>query len=263
MATNPVLVPQLQRLDRVAFRSDTRPPADIFRDGFLWRSLPSFEEFNTAREEFSKKKLSKIFQRVVEPPQYRNRKYYDKMGRYSTVPAFDINPESAVCMTLKPKMAPLFPVRKDSDPPDHPWIYAICLNKAYTTYKVQRTDKPQLVPVKEVAMKYVEPADIVCAVQCDRYGATTGTIVFTLARQLWWNSTASTEHLARRQQIIEAFAPYQNSVSTISAGFVVDSFPLPLEPTPKSPFNKVKHNPEFRGYTTDDLPYKRRPLDLD
>ncbi len=161
-----IISPDLQAQEFIAYRSDKRPPEEIFRDGFYRRPSSYLDLVDDQMV-------------LVRKPQYRNSTYYSQKG-LPVLPVFDINPYSAVCVMLQAAMAPIFPIEQQKLIDDQIiWIYAVVVPEAYATYELQRIDAPMLASCQEVAVNEVPSYDVMGAVKCIRWGGPFGKAIIT------------------------------------------------------------------------------------
>lgn len=145
---------KMKKLDIIAFRGDNRPPEVVFTEGFTRRG-GTWEHFNTKKE--------------IEEPTFR---FFatDYKGKQK---AEDIIPSSAVCVTKKFDLAPLFPIENPENPndpvPPVTWIYIVKVQQGFLTYDLQRQLNSSLAFCEEVATRDIPPGDVICAVKCERF----------------------------------------------------------------------------------------------
>lgn len=104
-----------------------------------------------------------------DPPQLRDQHYYGltEPGK-RVVPAHDINPRSAVCLTLRIDAAPMFPLNPAYVERQKTYVYGVWMSTGFSTYSLQGGSKLQ--DAREVAKKIVLAQDILCAIECHRTG---------------------------------------------------------------------------------------------
>lgn len=126
---------------------------------------------------------------------------------------FDISPETAVCLSLRPDVTPYFPL--DGTPEggtrgEFVWIYVVRLYAGIPTFTLQRKDRPEIAFAKEVAVEHVPFTHVLCAVKCWRIGKYPD-MQFNLATRIWWNPYASNFERARAMNpILNVLTPFQN-----------------------------------------------------
>jgi len=136
----------------------------------------------------------------------------------------DINPSSAVCLTLRPYVAPYFPIDGcELMQGEWIWIYAVLLGAAYKTYAMQEARgqlgasysgrASEMSVAKEVAVEHISPSDIICAVRCWRKG-TYPYMEFVLSHRTCWNHRSRSRLLCQRQ-IAAALDPYRGLVTRL------------------------------------------------
>lgn len=140
------------------------------------------------------------------PVQYRDQQYQSTTGKTAQ---YDINPNSAVCLTLEADVAPYFPIDGTDDNGGWCWIYAVRLYAGIKTYRLQRKDRPEMAFAREVAVERVPYTHVLCAVRCWRIGKFPD-MQFNFLPRIWWNPRASSFELARsRNKIIRDISPLQ------------------------------------------------------
>lgn len=132
-------------MNTLAFRSDTRTPESpdyIFEHGMQRRGATYDEYVKNNRQ-------------CLEPTLVPK-------SNYSVLPA------SAVCATLQPDIAPLFPLSKDNYIEDT-WIYFVPVKMAYPTHVTQRDKKSSLAFAEEILLRDIPSGEILGAIKCKRY----------------------------------------------------------------------------------------------
>ncbi|MBX3210510.1 MAG: hypothetical protein KF850_00600 [Labilithrix sp.] len=199
-------------IGRLAFRSDTRGPDEIFPRGFQNRSHPVYkhgEIHGQVPPEWSPaKKVKELGRAFTEGPEYRNKRYY--YGRQA--PKYDVNPDTSVALTLRVAVAPIFPISAATSS----WVYAVFLRGGFLTYQEQQTDDPVLSTAYEVAVRQVLAQDVLAAVRCVRRGGIyPARIQYCLHPIIHWNRYA--EHSISRVDIVTAYRPHQARLTQIDA----------------------------------------------
>jgi hypothetical protein len=127
------------------------------------------------------------------------------------MPMEDIDPKTAVCLTLKPQVAPYFPIEgNNSVDGEWIWIYVTRLGAAIKTFTYQaQYGERGLETAREVAVAHVPSSHVLCAVHCWRKGVYP-TMEFTLSPHILWNPCASASERVRSRAAIEtALWPFQ------------------------------------------------------
>ena len=162
-------------------------------------------------------------------PQYRDEEYWKKKepGTYGKLVGEalkvklmedrrvleDINPESAVCLTLKPDCAPFFPVEGSDVHGEWVWIYAMYTSAAVKTYSLQKLRGSNMTFAKEIAVEHVPGSYILCAVHCKRNGKYP-VMRFNLDSRIIWNRNVLPEIRMRWARHVQlALMPYQGYVT--------------------------------------------------
>ncbi|MGV7206683.1 hypothetical protein ACLB1G_02385 [Oxalobacteraceae bacterium A2-2] len=270
-------------INSLAFRGDTRPPEEIFSNGFHNRQTPEFQfmqnlllggedldlelkvkidmkHLNTqqvakfddsgipkAAEPFSPHKTRYRVWLKDDPNTYIVitlkstegltsalwKHYIDNLPVYRE-DRHDISPKTAVCLTLRPQVAPYFPIEGCSDEDgEWIWIYAVALGAAYKTYTYQIRDGSDLAAAREVAVEHVASNHVLCAIRCWRKGKYPD-MQFLLSPRICWNPVAGGERLLAKKQIMAAFQRHQSMKTTVTrcvTGTIVrDSLRLFSEP---------------------------------
>ncbi|MBX3208900.1 MAG: hypothetical protein KF764_27965 [Labilithrix sp.] len=200
-------------IGRLAFRSDTRGPNEIFPAGFQNRSHPVYKHGEIHGQvppewgpEQTVRELGRLF---TEGPQYRNKRYY--YGHQA--PKYDVNPDTSVALTLRPAVAPIFPISDATVS----WVYAVFLRGGFLTYQEQQTDDPVLATAYEVAVRQVPARDVLAAVKCVRRGGRyPARIQYCLHPVIHYNRYA--EHSISRVDIQRAYRPHQARLTQIDVG---------------------------------------------
>ena len=139
-------------------------------------------------------------------PQYRDLAYTERTGNRAQ---FDMAQETAVCLTLRPDVAPYFPKETANPPGEWIWVYAVRLYSAFPTYRLQTRDRPEMTFAQEVAVERVPASYVICAVKCWRVGAYPN-VQFNFTPRIWWNPGASVFERSRSMgEIARAFEPFQ------------------------------------------------------
>ncbi len=270
---SPIVTPPIRKIVRLAYRSDTRPPEVVFRDG-LYRRPEAFDE--DAHQMYQRFALhpelrEERFRYALVEPEYRNQAYVQHKN-LTDAPSFDINPRSAVCLTFIPALACIFPLTEDRVDREVTWVYAALLDEHYATYELQRIDNSELYRAQEVAVRSVPNFDIIGAVQCVRYGGPyPKKIKYIMRPRIRWNPLTS--HFSRKPIVEQKLRPHFHRMTVIE---VVDSiitwkilnkdtddmevlYDGPDKPEyllSKAPMKTFleAYNAGFRSYTTDDIP---------
>lgn len=270
---SPIVSPPIRKIVRLAYRSDTRSPEVIFREG-LYRRPEAFDE--DAVQLYQKLALhpeleEEKFRYALVEPEYRNQAYVQHK-KLSGPPQFDINPRSAVCLTFIPALACIFPLRQARVDHEVTWVYAVLLDEHYATYELQRIDNSELYRAQELAVQSVPNFDVIGAVQCIRYGGPyPRKIKYIMRPEIRWNPL--TWHLSRKPIVEQRFRPHFHRMTVIE---VIDGiitwkilngdtddmevlYDGPNKPeyllskAPMQDFKKA-YNAGFRSYTTDNIP---------
>ena len=121
----------------------------------------------------------------------------------------DINPESAVCLTLRPDCAPYFPVEGSDVHGRWVWIYAMYISSAVKTYNYQRLRGSNISFAMEIAVEHVPASHILCAVHCKRKGKYPS-MQFNFVPRILWNRRVLPEIRMRWANYVQlALLPYQ------------------------------------------------------
>jgi hypothetical protein len=199
----------VQPLNKVCFRSDTRPPEVIFRNGFLDRETEA--TFPKTLDFLSKLSQVERDTRIVslpvtEVPSFRNALHYFTKESPKTPPPMDVDPANAVALTRRLGFAPLFPLA-DTDTgawAKETWIYAVWVERAYLTYERQLAEGSKLADAKEVAVRVVPGKHVIGAVKCVRKGLSKKgeTVDYVMKAPIEWNPvhTVAAQRLRASQQ---------------------------------------------------------------
>lgn len=148
---------QMQLLNTLAYRGDTREPQIIFEEGFQRRG-GSWEFYNDPKN---------ILEKKIQEPAFR----ISQGGQLFN----DIIRTSAVCFTRNFDCAPIFPVNDFSKsppsqlPPPHIFIYIVNVQQGYSTYLLQQELGSPLAFCEEIATRDVPSGDVIAAVKCQRF----------------------------------------------------------------------------------------------
>lgn len=183
----------IEPLNKVCFRSDTRPPHVIFRNGFLDRettaTFPKTIEFLATRPQLERDERI-VSLPITELPSFRNAVHYFTKDDPGKSPPLDVDPANAVALTRRLGFAPLFPLVDSTDTwATETWIYAVWVERAYMTYKRQLADGSKLADAKEVAVRVVPGKHVIGAVKCVRSGKSEPgkEVEYTMKAPIIWN----------------------------------------------------------------------------
>ena len=210
----------MQPLRKVCFRSDTRPFTTIFRDGFLDRETEAtfaktLQHMAGMKPEVRNARIVSL--PVTELPSYRNALHYFTTDQPDVKPPLDVDPASAIALTRRLGMAPLFPLYNDDTKTwaTETYIYAVWVERAYMTYQRQLADGSKLADAKEVAVRVVPGNHVIAAVRCVRSGMSKpgNTVDYEMKGPIQWNP-AHTDG-ARRLWASRKFEAYLDKPHTI------------------------------------------------
>jgi hypothetical protein len=98
----------------------------------------------------------------------------------------DINPESAVCLTLRPEVAPYFPLDGSVVHGNWVWVYTMYISAAIKTYNYQNIRGANLNFAREIAVEHVPASHVLCAIRCWRQGKYPD-MKFNFTPKIYWN----------------------------------------------------------------------------
>lgn len=184
----------VQPLNKVCFRSDTRPPHVIFRNGFLDReteaTFPKTLDFLSKLPQVERDTRIMSLP-VTEVPSFRNTLHYFTKENPKRSPPMDVDPENAVALTRRLGFAPLFPLPNTETGAwaQETWIYAVWVERAYMTYQRQLAEGSKLADAKEVAVRVVPGKHVIGAVRCVRTGISKPgeTVDYRMKAPIIWN----------------------------------------------------------------------------
>jgi hypothetical protein len=171
----------------------------------------TFFTITLARPAVVRKELWKKY--IQNRARFRLQPIRTKKQPNNTKPPYDIDPKTAVCLTLKPEVAPYFPIEGNLTPDgEWIWIYVTRLGGAIKTFTYQEALRQNhLADAQEVAVEHVPASHVLCAVHCWRKGVYP-TMEFNLSPRIIWNPCASTYERERsRAQIEDKLSRFQGA----------------------------------------------------